>query len=74
MKLPGKLRTDQLRWRVDENQLPFKSTTEVDPARGKISSNSPIGKAIIGRAQGETADITAPLGKLRYQIKLIERK
>lgn len=36
MKLPGKLKTDQLRWRVDENQLPFKSTTEVDPARGIV--------------------------------------
>ncbi len=47
---------------------------EVDPVRGRISSNSPIGKAIIGGAQGETVEITAPLGKLRYQIKRIERK
>ena len=46
---------------------------EVDPAKGKISSNSPTGKAIIGRAQGEIVEITAPLGRLRYQIKQIER-
>jgi transcription elongation factor GreA len=50
------------------------SPREVDPARGKISSNSPIGKAIVGRIQGETVEITAPLGKLCYQIKQIERK
>ena len=48
------------------------SPREVDPTKGKISSNSPIGKAIIGRARGEIVEITAPLGKLRYQIKQIE--
>jgi len=50
------------------------SPREVDPVNGRISNNSPIGKAIIGCAQGETVEITAPLGKLRYQIKQIERK
>jgi len=44
---------------------------EVDPARGKISSVSPIGKAIIGRGQGEVVEMTAPAGKLRYQIEQI---
>jgi transcription elongation factor GreA len=46
---------------------------EVDPTKGKISSNSPIGKAVIGRTQGETVEITAPVGKLRYQLVKIER-
>ena len=50
------------------------SPREVDPVKGRISSHSPIGKAIIGCAQGETVEITAPLGKLCYQIKQIERK
>jgi transcription elongation factor GreA len=50
------------------------SPREVDPVKGRISNNSPIGKAIIGCAQGETVEITAPLGKLCYQIKQIERK
>jgi transcription elongation factor GreA len=58
----------------EELRYTIVSPREVDPARGRISSNSPIGKAIIGGAQGETAEITAPLGKLRYQIKQIERK
>lgn len=49
------------------------SAREVDPARGKISSASPIGKAIIGRAQGEMVEIVVPAGKLRYQIKQVER-
>lgn len=42
---------------------------EVDPARGKISSASPIGKAVIGRGHGEIVEVKTPAGKLRYQIK-----
>ncbi len=45
---------------------------EVDPARGKISAASPIGRAVIGRSQGETIEVSAPVGKLRYQIKLVQ--
>ncbi len=46
---------------------------EVDPIKGKISSASPIGKALIGRGEGETIEIIVPAGKLRYHIKQIER-
>lgn len=46
---------------------------EVDPARGKISIVSPLGKALIGRSDGEIVEIKAPAGKLRYQIKRVER-
>ncbi len=49
------------------------SPREVDPVRGRISSVSPIGRAIIGRGQGEVVEVTAPAGKLRYQIKQVER-
>lgn len=49
------------------------SPREVDLARGKISSASPIGKAIIGRGQGEVVEVIAPAGRLRYQIKQIIR-
>jgi len=49
------------------------NSKEVDPTRGKISSVSPIGKAIIGRGQGEVVEVTAPAGKLRYQIEQIGR-
>jgi len=45
------------------------SPREVDPAGGKISSASPIGKAVIGRQRGEVVEVVTPAGKLRYQIK-----
>jgi transcription elongation factor GreA len=57
----------------EELRYTIVSPREVDPTKGKISSNSPTGKALIGRAQGEIVEITAPLGRLRYKIKQIER-
>jgi transcription elongation factor GreA len=46
---------------------------EVDPSRGKISIASPLGKALIGRRGGEIVEIAVPAGRLRYQIKRVER-
>ena len=46
---------------------------EVDASRGKISIASPMGKALIGRRDGDIVEIKAPRGKLRYQIVRIER-
>ena len=41
---------------------------EVDPTRGRISSVSPVGKALLGHDQGDTIEVATPAGKLRYQI------
>lgn len=46
---------------------------EADVIKGRMSSASPIGRAILGKEQGETVEIEAPVGKLRYRIKRIER-
>jgi transcription elongation factor GreA len=56
----------------EELRYTIVSPREVDPIKGKISSNSPIGKAVIGRSQGDIVEITAPAGKLRYQLARIE--
>ncbi|UCH43175.1 MAG: GreA/GreB family elongation factor [Dehalococcoidales bacterium] len=44
---------------------------EVNASTGKISSASPVGKAVIGKRQGEVVEANVPAGKLRYQIKQI---
>lgn len=49
------------------------SPKEVDPTRGRISSASPVGKAVIDHIQGEVVEVITLAGKLRYQIKQIER-
>ncbi|MCX7726506.1 MAG: transcription elongation factor GreA [Chitinispirillaceae bacterium] len=41
---------------------------EADPAKGKISVESPVGKALLSRSVNETVEIKAPKGVLRYKI------
>ncbi|MCD7872684.1 MAG: transcription elongation factor GreA [Clostridiales bacterium] len=39
-----------------------------NPAEGKISDESPVGKALIGAKKGETVVVEAPIGNLEYEI------
>lgn len=41
---------------------------EADPLEGKISNESPIGVALMGKKVGETATITTPKGSIDYEI------
>lgn len=43
-------------------------TNEVDPAGGKISGESPIGKALMGRSKGEGVEIDIPAGKMKCKV------
>ena len=56
-----------------EAQYTLVSPREVDLAKGKISSASPLGQAIIGKGQDDVIEVSAPVGRLRYQIKHVER-
>lgn len=57
----------------EERRYMLVSPREVDPVRGRISSVSPIGRAVINREEGEVVEVTAPAGKMSYQIKQVER-
>jgi transcription elongation factor GreA len=46
--------------------------TEANPDQGKISDESPIGKALLGKKPGEEVQITVPSGKLTYKILKVE--
>ena len=48
------------------------SPGEASPAKGKLSVNSPTGKALLGRGTGEEVEVAAPAGTLRYRIETIE--
>jgi transcription elongation factor GreA len=48
------------------------SPNEADFAAGKISIESPIGKALLGREQGEVVEVDVPAGKLELEIMKIE--
>ncbi|TGD80672.1 transcription elongation factor GreA [Hymenobacter wooponensis] len=46
---------------------------EANLAAGKISVKSPIGKGLLGKSAGDTAEITVPAGKLQFEILEISR-
>ncbi|MBI5044986.1 MAG: transcription elongation factor GreA [Candidatus Levybacteria bacterium] len=41
---------------------------EADPAERKISHESPLGKALLGKKIGESVEVSAPAGKILYTI------
>ena len=41
---------------------------EADPGIGKISNESPLGRALIGKKTGETVNLKAPAGEINYKI------
>lgn len=45
---------------------------EADPAENKISHNSPIGKAVMGKKAWDEVKVNAPAGIIKYTIKKIE--
>ncbi len=45
---------------------------EADPAAGRISAESPVGQALIGRRRGEVALVQAPRGEVRLRVVAIE--
>ena len=61
---------------VDEDNKKVKyqlvGQTEADAKVGRISYNSPLGRALIGRQAGEEVEVSAPGGDRSYEIKKIE--
>jgi transcription elongation factor GreA len=45
---------------------------EADARLGRISYNSPLGRALIGRQKGEDVEVTTPSGEKYYEIAKIE--
>jgi transcription elongation factor GreA len=49
------------------------SEKEADLKSGRISVNSPIGKGLLGKVVGDTAEIVVPNGKMEFEIVEISR-
>jgi len=47
-------------------------SAEAQPAAGRISNESPMGKALLGHRIGDAVEVATPSGKLRYTVKAIE--
>ena len=61
---------------LDENDKPVKyqivGQTEADAKVGRISYNSPLGRALITKKVGDEIEVTVPSGDKFYLVKKIE--
>jgi transcription elongation factor GreA len=61
---------------LDENEKPVKyqivGQTEADARVGRISYNSPLGRALIGRNVGDEVEVSTPSGDKYYVVKKLE--
>lgn len=60
--------------KIDGKKEPFTivGEWESDPREKKISNESPLGKALLGKSEGAEIEIQAPAGKMTYKIVAIE--
>src|SRR6186997_524574 len=58
----------------DEKKVKYQlvGQVEADANQGRISYNSPLGRALIGRQVGEEVDVSTPAGDRSYEIAKIE--
>ena len=56
-----------------EMQYTLVAESEADLKMGKISVSSPIGKGLLGKKVGDTAEISVPNGTLKFEILEITR-
>lgn len=54
--------------RGSESQYTIVGSAEADPGTKKISNESPLGRAVLGKRKGNVVEIAAPAGVFKYQI------
>ncbi len=52
----------------EDTEFQIVGAPEADPVSGKISHESPLGQALLGKKIGEKIEVDAPVGKLIYKI------
>lgn len=52
----------------EELEYTIVGSMEADPNNSKISNESPVGRAILGKAKGDVVDVVVPVGVLKYEI------
>jgi transcription elongation factor GreA len=57
----------------EEETYQVVGSQEADPMNGRISEESPFGKALLGKAVGATVIVEAPAGNIEYKVVSIQR-
>ncbi len=57
----------------DEERYTIVGAIEARPSQGMISNESPVGKALLGKREGDSTSVQTPRGETRYKIVKVER-
>lgn len=70
--LGSRVRVRRLGARGGELEYQIVSSIEADPGRGRLSSEAPVGAALLGRRAGDTVEVEAPRGEIRFEVTAVE--
>ena len=57
----------------EEESYQVVGSQEADPMNGKISDDSPFGRAMIGKSVGDQVAVDAPIGILRFEVVSVDK-
>ncbi|QSO47957.1 transcription elongation factor GreA [Alicyclobacillus mengziensis] len=57
----------------EEVEYTIVGSAEADPASNRISNESPVGHALIGKAKGAMVEVAVPAGTIQFQVLSIKR-
>lgn len=57
----------------EEELYQIVGSQEANPMSGRISDDSPFGRAMVGRKEGDTVEVEAPVGVLKFQVVSVSR-
>ena len=57
----------------EEDEFTIVGSAEADPLENKISNESPVGKALIGKKAGDKVEVIVPDGISKYEIISVRR-
>ena len=72
VRLGSKIRVLDLEF-DEENTYEVVGSQEADPMAGRISEDSPFGKALLGKKVGEEVIVEAPAGIIKYKVLEIQK-
>lgn len=56
----------------EEEHYTIVGSAEVDLREGKISNESPVGRALLGRRIGDEVEVAVPVGTMRFRVTAID--
>jgi len=67
VSIGSKVKVYDMKYKEEDTYL-IVGSTEADPLDGKISNESPLGAALLGKRVGETFTVDAPEGPIKYKV------